>query len=292
MLRHLAIAAALSALLSACGSPADAPTQAAAEPAKPDVALYALDCGRILVSDADAFADDGSFKGVTREFVDPCYLIRHPSGDLLWDAGIPDALAAQPDGLKTDVYTITVPTTLQAQLQTLGLGFADIEYFSISHSHFDHLGNANALAATATFLVDKEERDHMFRAEARADAQSFSLYNQLETAKTTLIEGDADYDVFGDGSVKLIAAQGHTPGHRVLLADLPESGPVLLTGDLFHLAESRERRTVPSFNTSREETLAAIDKVEALAAATGARVIRQHVPEDFAALPRAPEALR
>lgn len=290
MPRHLAIAAALSALLAACGSPADAPPPAA--PAKPEVTLYALDCGRILVSDADAFADDGSFKGISREFVDPCYLIRHPSGDLLWDAGMPDALAAQAEGLKSGVYTITVPKTLQSQLEALGMGFADIEYFSISHSHFDHLGNANALAATATFLIDKEERDHMFRAEARADAQSFPLYSQLETAKTTLLEGDGDHDVFGDGSVKLIAAQGHTPGHRVLLADLPESGPVLLTGDLFHLAESRERRTVPSFNTNREDTLAAIAKVEALAAATSARVIRQHVPEDFEALPRAPEGLR
>ncbi len=77
----------------------------------------------------------------------------------------------------------------------------------------------------------------------------------------------------------------------MLLVNLPNAGPVLLTGDMWHLAESRERRLVPSFNTDRAQTLASMDKVEALAAETDARVIRQHVQEDFDALPRFPDAL-
>jgi hypothetical protein len=60
---------------------------------------------------------------------------------------------------------------------------------------------------------------------------------------------------------------------------------------MYHLAESRERRTVPRFNTDRAQTLASMDKVERIAADTNARVIRQHVREDFEALPRFPEAL-
>jgi hypothetical protein len=66
---------------------------------------------------------------------------------------------------------------------------------------------------------------------------------------------------------------------------------VLLTGDMYHLAESRERRTVPTFNTDREQTLASMDKVERIAEENEALVIRQHVQEDFDALPRFPEAL-
>jgi hypothetical protein len=49
---------------------------------------------------------------------------------------------------------------------------------------------------------------------------------------------------------------------------------------------------VPRFNTDRAATLRSMDKVEALARETGARVVRQHVPEDIAALPAFPEALR
>ena len=67
--------------------------------------------------------------------------------------------------------------------------------------------------------------------------------------------------------------------------------PVLLTGDMWHLAESRERRTVPRFNTDRAQTLASMEKVEQIATETGARVIRQHVPEDFTSLPTFPAAL-
>jgi glyoxylase-like metal-dependent hydrolase (beta-lactamase superfamily II) len=181
--------------------------------------------------------------------------------------------------------------TLVASLAQLHLTPADIEFVSFSHGHGDHVGNGNLFAAHSTWIVDSDERAHMFRPEARADAQSFAAYNQLENAQTRLIEGDADYDVFGDGSVTIIQAPGHTPGHTILRVNLAHAGPVLLTGDMWHLAESREHRLAPTFNFNREQTLASMDKVEALAASTRARVIRQHVQEDFDALPRFPEAL-
>jgi N-acyl homoserine lactone hydrolase len=255
------------------------------------VALYALDCGRFTLADAGAFADDRAYDGQTKTLVDPCYLIRHHKGDLLWDTGIPEAIADMPNGFSEDGMSATFAKKLTAQLGELGLSPADIEFVSISHAHFDHVGNANLFAPTATFILDKDERAYMFRPEARADARSFAMYDKVEAATTTLIEGDADFDVFGDGSVKIVQAPGHTPGHAVLLVTLA-SGPVLLTGDLWHIAESRAARRVPVFNTDRAQTLASMDKVEALAAATKARVVRQHVAEDFEALPKFPEALR
>ena len=90
----------------------------------------------------------------------------------------------------------------------------------------------------------------------------------------------------------IIQAPGHTPGHTVLLVRLPKAGPVLLTGDLWHIAESQAARRVPRFNTDRAQTLESMDKVEALARETHARVVREHVPEDIAALPRFPQPLR
>jgi len=57
-------------------------------------------------------------------------------------------------------------------------------------------------------------------------------------------------------------------------------------GDLWHIAESRAARRVPRFNTDRAQTLRTMDKVEQLARESGARVILQHVPGDFDALPR------
>lgn len=283
MIKRIAMAAII-AVAGGCSQPADE--------AAPDVRLYAMDCGRISITNADAFADDGSFAGVARDFVDPCYLVRHPGGDLIWDAGFPDAVAEMPDGLRIDGLAahVTMTETLQAQLAELDLTPADIEFISMSHMHTDHTGNANAFAGS-TWIVDADERAAMFSEAGRADAQGFATYNELENAETRLIEGDGDHDVFGDGSVTIIQAPGHTPGHTVLLVRLPNAGAVLLTGDMYHLAESRERRTVPRFNVDREQTLASMDKVERIAAETNARVVRQHVREDFDALPQFPEAL-
>lgn len=282
-MRALLFVTAALATLTACNQ------SGPSEPAAPAVQLYAMDCGRITVSDADAFADNGSLAGQTREVVDPCYLIRHPDGDLMWDVGLPDAVADAPGGVVVNgPFSLTVPTRLADQLAQLQLTPADIEFVSISHSHFDHVGNA-AMFTTSTWLLDAEERAWMFREEARA-AEEFALIAPIENAPTRLLEGDGDTDVFGDGSVTIIQAPGHTPGHNVLLVRLPNAGQVLLTGDLYHMPESREQRLVPRFNVDRALTLVAMDKVDALEAA-GARVVRQHVAADFEALPRFPEAL-
>ena len=125
-----------------------------------------------------------------------------------------------------------------------------------------------------------------------ADAKNFAAYSALETSKTVLIEGDAIHDVFGDGSVTIHQTPGHTPGHTVLLVRLRKAGSVLLTGDMWHIAESRAARRVPRFNVDRAESLRSMDKIEALAVANKARVILEHVPADFDALPKFPKALR
>jgi N-acyl homoserine lactone hydrolase len=260
----------------------------AAFAAEPAVKLYTMDCGTISVPDADWFADDGAYKGVSRDLIVPCYLIRHPKGDLLWDTGVPQAIADLPGGRGPE--GVTVRRKLTEQLAELGLKPGDIEYLSVSHSHFDHIGNGGLFAAS-TWIVDADEKAYAFRPAARADAQAFGFYSALENAPTRLLNDDSDYDVFGDGSVVLVATPGHTPGHRVVLVRLPKAGPVLLTGDMWHLAESRAGRKVPRFNVDRAQTLTAMDKVEALARATGARVVREHVIEDFEAMPKFPAAL-
>jgi glyoxylase-like metal-dependent hydrolase (beta-lactamase superfamily II) len=282
MLKQAVALFALSALIGCTPAARQAPA----------IQLYAMDCGHAAFSDIGVFADDHSLDGQSRDLIVPCYLIRHPSGDLIWDTGLPEAIADMDGGFAPPGFParFTVPRKLSAQLAELNLTPGDIEFVSFSHMHSDHTGNGN-LFAHSTWIVDLDERTRMFDAEHRADPQDFNNYNQLENAQTRTIEGDGDYDVFGDGSVVIIQAPGHTPGHTILRVNLAHAGPVLLTGDLWHLRESRERRLVPSFNTDRAQTLASMDKVERLAAETHARVVRQHVPEDFDALPRFPEAL-
>jgi glyoxylase-like metal-dependent hydrolase (beta-lactamase superfamily II) len=272
MLRLLACATALMTSLAGA---------ALAAPAAPkSVELYAMNCGRLTMPNADMFADDGSYKDKPADMVVPCYLIRHPKGDLIWDTGLPQAATPAPGA----------SATLTDQLKALGLTPADIEYVSVSHSHFDHIGNAGKFAG-ATWIVDPDERATAFSENARKNAAQFANYSALETSKTKLIE-QPTYDVFGDNSVVIYQAPGHTPGHTVLLVRLKQAGPVLLTGDLWHIAASRPNRRVPRFNFNREQTLKSMDLVEALAKETKAKVVLEHVPEDFDSLPKFPAALK
>jgi len=87
---------------------------------------------------------------------------------------------------------------------------------------------------------------------------------------------DGDHDVFGDGSVKILSAPGHTPGHQVLALELRELGPLVLSGDLYHFRKSRELRATPTFNTDRERTLRSMDKIEAYIAERGATLWIEH----------------
>lgn len=291
-MRKFCFAAAALLALAACFRPAiETPNEEKAAPAEPMVdapRLYVLDCGHIDVSDMGIFDRGGAYNGQKRSLVDTCFLIRHPSGDLLWDSGLPDSIHDTPDGVVSEPFKLMMPKTLKGQLERLGVPPDYVEYFSISHSHFDHLGNAN-LFKNSTFIVNEKERDYMFRADAHADAEAFAAYSDLEAAKKATFTDS--YDVFGDGKVIIVSMPGHTPGHSVLLVNLDHSGPILLTGDLYHLTPARANRTVPAFNTSAEETLASMDKFEELAKASGARVIIQHETADFDNLPHAPAYL-
>lgn len=100
-----------------------------------------------------------------------------------------------------------------------------------------------------------------------------------------------DRDVFGDGTVQILRAPGHTPGSAMLLVRLPNPGPVLLSGDVFHTRENYEKNLVPGVDTGRAESLASSQRFRGVVANTDARVVVQHDPGDFASLPAFPEYL-
>src|SRR6202011_4728797 len=68
----------------------------------PTLRLYALDCGRAVFSDMSMFSDADDYDGQPGQRADPCFLIRHPQGTLLWDTGLGDKIAAHPEGVDSN----------------------------------------------------------------------------------------------------------------------------------------------------------------------------------------------
>jgi len=222
-----------------------------------DIRIYTLDCGNVDFSDLGLFSS-GEYAGREQKMAVPCFLIRHPDGDMVWDAGIPDAISQMPDGLPIleGLAVASVPITMESQFEKLGLSTKDVEYLALSHAHFDHVGNVGQFT-NSTLLIHKAEHDFMFGAGVDAGVVDAGLVEPLRTVNTVFFE--AEHDVFGDGKVIIIPTPGHSPGHSVLLVKLKNEGTVLFSGDLFHLAESRERKIVPMINPDREQTLASMD---------------------------------
>ena len=214
--------------------------------------LYVLDCGRNVGRDQARWSP-GVNEGKSIEFSDNCYLIRHDKGLLLWDTGVPDAVAAMPDGMVVANGAITYrrAKTLAAQLTELGVKPTDVTYLAVSHTHGDHVGNV-ALFASSTVLIQAAEYDW---AMAGANKPAFAASQKLEKLS-------GDHDVFGDGSVTILSTPGHTPGHQSLLVRLPKTGYIVLSGDAVHFRDNWEHKRVPSMNVNREQTLASLQRLQ------------------------------
>lgn len=259
---------------------ATAETNALTTPAAGTTSLVRLDCGDIQFKDKGAFFSDkpGVYPPGPGKVVDSCYLIQHDGQQLIWDTGFPADLKGKE--YAQDQMTATISKTLEEQLAQLNIKPADIDIVGISHMHGDHTGQAK-IFPQARLIVGKGDFE-----QSTGKDDGFGPWRG-EGKQVTLATGDID--IFGDGSVIAIHLPGHTPDHMALLVKL-KSGPVLLSGDLYHSTIAREKRAMPGFNTDKQQTLSSMDRFEKIASDLKAKVVIQHEPDDVAKLPAFPAA--
>jgi N-acyl homoserine lactone hydrolase len=264
-----------------------APAHAQQTKPTPMLQLYTLDCGRIDFDDEKVFSDTGEHDGEKGIMPVSCFLIHHGNEWMLWDAGLGDEIAASPGGRTVVGLHFRVPRTLSAQLTSLGLKPDDIHYVGLSHLHADHSGNV-AMFPHATFLLSQTE---LAWASAKPTPEGVRQ-DVIAAVKQSRIEPvRGDFDVFGDGSVRMISTPGHTPGHHSLLVKLSKTGSILLSGDVAHFKVNYDDNLVPTGNVSRAETLASIGRLKGLAKHLQARIVIQHASDVFEQLPKLPKYL-
>jgi N-acyl homoserine lactone hydrolase len=255
--------------------------------------LYVLD-GGVLASDPSRYHLTEADVGETRLSV-AAYLIVHPRGVLLWDAGaiatderIADGTGQEQRVVRQDGderFVVLAPSLVD-QLAAAGYRPADVTHLALSHYHWDHTADAN-LFAHALWLVTEIERTRMFAAEPPGGTRP-ATYAALAQSRVQLLEAD-ETDVFGDGSVIIKRAPGHTEGHLVLYVKLARTGGVVLSGDLYHYPAERELKRIPTFEVSERQTAASRDAIEAFMVRTGADLWIQHDLVHHRTLRLAPE---
>lgn len=256
------------------------------------VRLYILD-GGTLESDPTRYRLTKEEVAATQLAV-VAALVVHPKGTLMWDTGAIADDSWTPNGRPTlrrlvlstaQERRVTLRTTMKAQLARIGYRPEDITFLALSHYHWDHTANANTFARS-TWLARQVERDAMLPAKD-PDVPQPSTFADLKGSKTILIATD-DYDVFGDGSVVLKLAKGHTPGHQVLYVRLPKTGGVVLSGDLYHYPEERTLNRLPTFDVDVDETRKSRAALETFLKQTGAKLWIQHDFTGMAKIKKAP----
>ncbi len=237
--------------------------------------LTILDYGRFLVH------ENNRIIGL------PGYLLQtHDGENILVDTGFPawyvddiDA-ASEADGLGSfgvliEFDALNLPTS---QLALAALTPADIDILIITHTDIDHVGGIADFPG-ATIVIAEAERA-LPRPRYFADQTPIAWPPHDDWIIVT-------EDMQLRPGIQLLTTPGHSPGQLSLQVRLPKSGAILLTSD----AISRPGEIEEGFPTAWDADLAkkSAQKLMAIAQQAGAKIIYGHDPNQWDALPKAPQ---
>ena len=209
-----------------------------------------LECGRVILPSCALFREEDAFypfamitKLRSRDALINapvfCFLIEHPNGKkIVYDTAWSSMVRAHPWRNMAASHLVDQPILppgqcINERVAALGYKNADIDYVILSHMHIDHAGGVKNMAGAQKFMVSRAEYEVAGKGGIAAyrkccwDGVAFELFDYDDLGIGPL--GKAK-DLFGDGSVLLIATPGHTPGHTSIL--LRHGGKqLLLAGD-------------------------------------------------------------
>lgn len=214
----------------------------------------------------------------------PVFLIEHPRGIVLFDTGI--AVEAVEDQLavftEEDLSGATVGYVEHQrpdhQIRAVGFELSDVTHVVLSHLHHDHSGGMVHFPG-AEFFVGIGELPHSYW----PDPAQRALFRRADIDPVrdfSWNEIPGDFDLFGDGSVVILALPGHTPGSVGLQVRLP-SRTFILTGDAVHLRVALEKVRPMGSDWNTHASVESVHRLRRLAAAVDGEIWINHDPEDW-----------
>ncbi|RPA96869.1 Metallo-hydrolase/oxidoreductase [Choiromyces venosus 120613-1] len=211
--------------------------------------VHALEAGRAFLPNKLLFNDTNPANADTAdEFLAYFFHLHHPGKNLhiLWDAGIRKDISARPPPQ-------CKPPSKPSCAHTNGVAPESIDYIFYSHAHFDHTGDPEKFPK-AKIVYGAGTQAHV-RPAWPINPESRYLESLFPEGRTQELGAgdfkpiggfapwDSACDFFGDGSLLLIDAPGHVPGHTIALARV-EGGYLLFGGDSCH-CEAHLKEYVP-----------------------------------------------
>jgi N-acyl homoserine lactone hydrolase len=195
-----------------------------------------------------AFAVEGGSFGDLRHFTSTAVLVRHPKGDILIDAGF-GANAAEHIAMLPSFRQAEheLAATASEQLDAAGYDRGRLLGVLLTHSHWDHVSGLDSLAVPVWIT----ENEAAYATGSKGDPVFVAVSRDHEM-RSYAFDGPAylgfpsSHDFYGDGSVVIVPAAGHTDGSVIVFVATASGERFAFIGDLtWQLDGITERRQRP-----------------------------------------------
>jgi glyoxylase-like metal-dependent hydrolase (beta-lactamase superfamily II) len=182
------------------------------------------------------------------------FFLEHPTvGPMLVDTGFHPSVAVDPKQNLGPVYgrlykiDMKAEEAIPAQLRRRGVDPHDVKVVIMTHLHLDH-ASAISEFTEATFILGEDEwsafhasrptlKGYIRRHVAHAVEYREVIYHRPSINSHSTF--GRSFDLFGDGSVRLVYTPGHSQGHQSVIVRLKDR-EALLTGDAIYLMSTLE----------------------------------------------------
>jgi glyoxylase-like metal-dependent hydrolase (beta-lactamase superfamily II) len=229
----------------------------------------------------------------------PVFFLTHPTaGNVLVDTGLPAAAAHDLRaafgrvGARVINARAAASQPLASRLRELELRPSDIGTVVLTHLHLDHAGSIAELPA-ATFVLSKSEWEsaNASRALMRGYVKrqfnygfDYRLVDYNAREITSFATFGRSFDLFGDGSIRLVSTPGHTAGHQSVVVRLRDR-EALLCGDAAYTRRTIDHGLVPHHMQDEHNFRRSLREIRAYAQMTpSALLVPGHDAEEFARL--------
>jgi N-acyl homoserine lactone hydrolase len=227
--------------------PLTAPLPSAAPPT--EMAIFQLPTGVTHRSAAEAYRG-GSFSD-KRDFSMTAVLVKHPRGDLLIDTGFGRLIDAHFASMPLGFRLLTKYTKLKPVADQLaGYDRKNLRIL-LTHAHWDHVSGVADLAGTPVMVTAEERtfiRDGGFLTAVMRNTEGVR-YEEYSFEDGPYLGFPKSHDVYGDGSIVVVPAPGHTPGSVIVFVTVPGPKRYAFVGDLVWqregITEREERPWLP-----------------------------------------------
>ena len=271
-------------------------------PASPPagMALYVLPTG--VNHRTAAFARRGGSPWERWESVSNAVLVEHPRGDVLIDAGFGRLIRAQLRAMPLFFRLLTDLEQSQPaadQLMATGYDFKRLRFILLTHAHWDHVSGVPDFPSVPVLVTAAEHRFIYASGFPNAPARTIDpkRYQDYGFDGGRYLGFEQSHDLYGDGSIVIVPAPGHTPGSVVVFVTLPSGARYAFVGDLVWQLEGlaqREQRPWLEARVLGEDPSAVQDSMRRLNAIVRRyqqmKIVASHDPRGYVGIPEWPRS--